>query len=139
MSGPGIPAHTQVDAPVYLQDIMATSLELAGLEVPGHVDFRSFLALAQGEAGSENNWPEGIYGAYMDFQRMISKDGFKLVLYPKVKEVKLFDLVQDPLEMNNLADDIQYRGKVDSLFKDLQQLQVQMRDELKLQAPFRQP
>ena len=139
LSGPGIPGNTQLEGPVYLQDIMPTTLELAGLETPDYVDFRSFLELAKGKAGDKNNWPEGVYGAYMNFQRMISKDGFKLVIYPKVNEVKLFDLERDPLEMNNLADLSQYSNKVDSLFKDLQALQAQMGDHLQLEPPFLVP
>ena len=86
---------------------MATSLSLAGIEKPDFVDFNSFLNLANGVA-SELPLPDGVYGAYMDTQRMIRKDGFKLILYPRNREVLLFDLTADPLEMNDLSDNPQY-------------------------------
>jgi len=39
--GKGIPGDRQLDVPVYLQDIMPSSLELAGIEIPDHVEFKS--------------------------------------------------------------------------------------------------
>ena len=131
MTGPGIPSGKRVDAAVYLQDIMATSLEIAGVEIPEFVDFRSFWDLATG-ATSHQLWPEGMYGAYVDYQRMISKDSYKLLIYPPVGKVQLFDLKNDPQEMNNLAEVPEYKSKVDSLFQDLLKLQGQMEDELRL-------
>jgi choline-sulfatase len=49
-AGPGITAGQTVDAPVYLQDVMATALDLAGVERPAQVDFNSLLPLATGAA-----------------------------------------------------------------------------------------
>ncbi|MEO1451814.1 MAG: sulfatase-like hydrolase/transferase, partial [Bacteroidota bacterium] len=45
VSGPGFPAGTKVDHPIYLQDLMATSLDLAGVEKPAYVEFESVLPL----------------------------------------------------------------------------------------------
>jgi len=45
-----------------------------------------------------------MYGGYMDLQRMVYADGFKLVYYPKVDVTLLFDTRNDPLEMVDLAD-----------------------------------
>ena len=130
MTGPGIPGNTRVGADVYLQDIMATSLELGGIPKPSNVFFHSFLDLALGD-GSEGSYP-AIYGAYVDFQRMIRKGGFKLLVYPKIEKVLLFDLENDPYEINNLAEDPQYQDKVNSLFNELLVLQKDMQDPLDL-------
>ena len=48
ISGPGIPKNNKVDADIYLQDAMATSLELAGVQKPEYVEFNSYLDLAKG-------------------------------------------------------------------------------------------
>ncbi len=134
-AGPDLPSGTKVSTDIYLQDIMATSLSLAGIEKPDFVDFNSFLNLANGVA-SERPLPNGVYGAYMDTQRMIRKDGFKLILYPRNQELLLFDLNADPLEMNDLSDNPQYAAKVRNLFEGLLSLQAQMEDPLDLMDSF---
>ena len=133
--GPDLPRGKDVTSDVYLQDIMATSLALAGIEKPHYVDFNSFLNLANGVA-SESTVPDGVYGAYMDTQRMIRKNGFKLILYPRNREMILFDLTADPLEINDLSDNPQYAGKVRELFAGLLRLQAQMEDPLNLRDSF---
>jgi arylsulfatase A-like enzyme len=65
-------------------------------------------------------------------QRMIRKDGFKLIAYPKANKVLLFDLEKDPLEINDLANNSEYSAKKKQLFDDLLKLQTDMDDELDL-------
>jgi len=129
--GPNIPKDKKVNNDIYLQDIMATSLELAAIDKPDYVDFNSFLDQAKGTT-TEGNYQE-IYGAYIKFQRMIRKDGFKLIVYPRLNQLLLFDLTEDPEEMNDLSE--ANPAKVQALFKDLIALQKDMKDELDLQ-PF---
>ena len=63
---------------------------------------------------------------------MLRKDGFKLLIYPKIDKVLLFDLKNDPNEMNDLAESPEYKEKVKTLFKDLLELQKTMDDKLDL-------
>ncbi|MCG8318129.1 MAG: sulfatase-like hydrolase/transferase [Cytophagales bacterium] len=134
MTGPDIPKGKKLDTDVYLQDIMATSLELAGVKKPGYVEFNSFLGLAKGL--SDKSHYKAIYGGYIDLQRMIRKDGYKLVLYPRAKKQLLFDLNNDPDEMQNLADNPDYQSKVEELFNSLIELQKQMNDTLDLKSYY---
>jgi arylsulfatase A-like enzyme len=129
MTGPDIPKNKSINHEVYLQDIMATSLELGSIIPPQHIEFKSFLNLAKGE-NDITPYPNGIYGAYMDSQRMIRKDGFKLIVYPKIKKILLFDLKNDPLEQHNISDQNQYKVKVKNLFENLLLLQRKQRDSL---------
>ncbi|MCH5597506.1 sulfatase-like hydrolase/transferase [Niabella ginsengisoli] len=48
--GPGIPKNTICNTPVYIQDIVATSIELAQVKKPAYVGFESFLSLAKGSS-----------------------------------------------------------------------------------------
>ncbi|MFS4466668.1 sulfatase-like hydrolase/transferase [Maribacter sp. 2210JD10-5] len=126
--GPDIPKGKKIDADIYLQDAMATSLELAGIEKPDYVFFNSVLDLANGNR-TESNY-KAIYNGYVDYQRMIRKDGYKLLVYPKLKKLLLFDLKNDPEEMNNLAENSAYNEKIANLFSDLVQLQKELDDPL---------
>lgn len=132
--GPGIPKGKILDQDVYLQDIMATTLELAGVDKPDYVQFNSFLDIIKDER-QKSHYPE-IYGAYMDFQRMIRKDGFKLLVYPNIDKVLLFDLQNDPMEITDQSENPQYKEKVQTLFKDLIDLQKIMDDKLDLQSIY---
>ena len=135
VTGPGIPKGKRLSQDVYLQDIMATSLELANIEKPDYVQFNSFMDIIKGER-QESHY-DGVYGAYIDVQRMIRKDGFKLMVYPKIEKVLLFDLEKDPSEMNDLANNPEYSEKVKALFSDLLELQKTMEDKLDLQHIYK--
>ncbi len=126
--GPNVPRGARVNADIYLQDAMATSLELAGIEKPDYVYFNSIMDLAKG-IRTESHY-DAIYGGYINYQRMIRKDGFKLMVYPKLNKMLLFDMVNDPEEMIDLAENPDYQEKIDFLFKDLLQLQEELNDPL---------
>jgi len=132
--GPGVPKGGKRDARVYLQDIMPTSLELAGVAKPDHVQFHSLLPLIRSER--ENGY-EAIYGAYLDLQRMVTEGDFKLIVYPKADVVRLYNVKDDPLEMNDLAADPKHRPTVERLLGRLRQLQKEMGDTLELNVSLR--
>ena len=68
----------------------------------------------------------------MDSQRMIRKDGYKLMVYPKIKKLLLFDLKNDPQEQQDVSDKIQHRNRVKNLFEDLLLLQKTHTDSIDL-------
>lgn len=129
MTGPGIKSGGKIDAPIYLQDVMPTSLELAGVPKPKQVFFNSVLPLLTGKKDSSY---DAIYGAYLKKQRMISKDGWKLIYYPGIDVLRLYHLTDDPQEMNDLANNPEYASKVKELFGSLKILCEQMDDPLNL-------
>ncbi len=126
--GPEVQADRRIDEPVYLQDIMPTALELAGVEKPKHVQFNSLLPLLDGGKSPYQT----IYGAYLQLQRSIRTDRFKLIVYPKANVVRLYDVRNDPLEIKNLAGDPEHSKTVEGLFRDLKTLQQQLNDSLDL-------
>ncbi len=128
--GPGIEAGRKISAPIYLQDIMATSLELAQVDKPQQVQFTSLLGLLSGER--RENY-DAIYGGYMTLQRMITDENYKLIYYPKINKTLLFNLKDDPLEMKNLADEPGQAGRVRRLKRKLRELQKQCGDTLPIE------
>jgi len=133
--GPNIPKGKKIGADVYLQDLMATALEIAGVQKPAYIEFNSLLDLTNGTRNKSKY--DAIYGTYeKGSQRMIRKDNYKLIVYPKSQKVLLFDLENDPLELNDLATDPAYSKKLKTLLKDLIQLQENMGDQLDLNSIY---
>lgn len=134
VAGPGVTQGARTDAPVYLQDIMATALEIAGVPKPAHVDFRSLLPLLRGTAGAERR--ESIYAAYLDLQRAVILDGWKLILYPKAGVARLYNVARDPMEMRDLAGDPAHAETARKLFRRLVAMQGEMGDTLDVAQAF---
>ncbi len=132
--GPDLPKNKKRDMDVYLQDIMPSALELAGAEKPTYVEFSSLMSMAHGK--QKKSVYDAIYGCYTNQQRMIRKDGYKLIVYPEAKKMLLFNLKKDPLEITDLAEKSKYHSKVKELFVALINLQKEMDDELDLTATF---
>jgi arylsulfatase A-like enzyme len=135
IAGPDVPENKKIDAAVYLQDIMPSTLELAGAPKPGYVEFNSLMPFVRGER--EKSYYPAIYGCYKtDFQRMIRSGGFKLIVYPRAKVMRLYDMNNDPFERNDLAQNPEYSETKSNLFKQLLQLQKEMDDPIDLSDYF---
>jgi arylsulfatase A-like enzyme len=134
VKGPEIPKGTKVSAPIYLQDVMASSLEIAGVEKPEHVQFNSVLPLARGET-KESSY-NAIYGAYLSVQRSVTVKDKKLLLYPKVPVARLYDIAADPMEMKDLAKDETNLPLMRNLFARFLKLQKETGDTLDLKNSF---
>jgi len=134
VAGPGVPRNAKNDAAIYLQDVMPTALELAGAEKPDHVFFKSLCPLLTG-AQTRTNY-EAVYGAYLDLQRAITQDGWKLIAYPKAKALRLYHLAEDPLELTDLAARPEHAGVKKQLFDRLTKLGAGLADKLDLQSVY---
>lgn len=100
IAGPGIPQGKKIDALVYMQGLFATTCEMARVRVPETVQFPSLVPLITGKA---TKLFDDLYGAYVDRQRMVRTDRWKLILTPDAEMVQLFDVENDPWETTNLA------------------------------------
>tara|TARA_B100001123_G_scaffold449074_1_gene612840 strand:+ start:12246 stop:13703 length:1458 start_codon:yes stop_codon:yes gene_type:complete len=123
LRGPGIPSGKRHDALCYLHDMYATLLDYAEVDIPAQSDSISLLPVLNGEVSDHR---ETIFSAYqMDllvesdgpYQRMVRDERFKLIEY-RVKgstRYQLFDLINDPLEMHDLASDENYLNEITGL------------------------
>ncbi len=128
VAGPGIPQGKKIDTRVYLQDVMPTSLELAGIPQPDYVEFKSLMPLIEGKKDKQYDY---IYGAYEPgSQRAIISQGFKMIYYPTIDTYRLYNLNNDPMEMNDLANDPAHKGRLDRLVSEFIFLKGQMDDPL---------
>ncbi len=99
--GPGIPKGQRTNAQCYLRDLYPTICELVGIDVPPTVQGHSLVPVIRGERESVYSC---VFGHFKDAQRMIRTDRWKLIRYPKIDKFQLFDLANDPCELNNLAE-----------------------------------
>jgi choline-sulfatase len=118
IAGPGIPSGQTNATPIYLQDAMATALELAGADATD-VDFRSVLPLLRGERKLQY---ERIHAMYMrDRQRAVIEGDWKLIEYPQADQVHLFHLGEDPLELKDRAAEPEFEDLVARLRESARQ------------------
>ena len=134
IQGPAIPKGKRIESPIYLQDVMATSLALAGIEKPKHVEFNDILPLALGKT-KKSPYKE-IYGAYLNVQRSITKNNIKLLAYPNVPLLRVYDITKDPEEKKDLAPTQKGKALIKKLFPQLVKLQKKMGDSLDLHKSF---
>lgn len=127
--GPDVPKGVTVPTPIYLQDVMPTTLELAGADQPEHVFFKSFLSrLGQTKSDASTNPYESIYGSYLTLQRSITHDGWKLIIYPSARVLRLYHVQDDPDEAVDLAAEPEYADKISQLFDRFIVLQRELQD-----------
>jgi choline-sulfatase len=127
--GPGIAAGRQIDAMVYQHSLFPTLCDLAGIATPATVQFPSLLPVLRGE---RPRLYDSIYCAYRGYQRMVRTEIHKLILYPEVKKIQLFDIANDPWEITNLAGDSRNSGTISELFRELVKWQKTVNDKLAL-------
>ncbi len=134
ISGCGLPKGESRDQMVYLQDLVPTVYDLVGIDKPKNVEFTSLLDIAKNKR--EDSHYDYVYCAYVDKQRMIKDDRYKLFIIKDAKKCYLFDLKKDPNEMNNLYGDPKYKKVVDRLFAAYREYESNYNDKHKLPADF---
>lgn len=132
INGPGIEAGKKIDTPIYLQDVMATTFDLAGMDKPDQVQFDSVMPKLRGEDSGDRP----IYGGYTMTQRMVTADGYKLILYPKIKVKRLYHIAADPLELTDLASNPDAAKRMKELFAQFLELQETMADPLDVKTVY---
>lgn len=125
-----IPSGRESSAFVSGVDLVPTVLDAAGLDATG-LDGRTLLPLA---SGATDEWRSSLmvetYGhgfGVVDIGRAILKGSFKFVRYQQHKG-ELYDLQEDPYELDNLIDDAAYSAVVADMEAELQQWLAQTGD-----------
>ena len=127
-AGPGVP-HGESDALVHLFDIYPTVCDLVGAAIPANIDGQSFRPILDGKAMTARR---ELLLAYLNKQRAIRDERWKLIRYPQVNVTQLFDLRADPDEMKNLADEPAQKERIADMLSRLNKLQQHYADDLPL-------
>lgn len=131
LAGPGIPKG-ESPALVYLYDLFPTCCDLAGLAVPKEVEGTSLVPLVKGDKKRVRDY---LFAGYRDCQRMVRDERWKMIWYPKVERFQLFDLKNDPWEIDDLAKKKEYAGRLDEMKKKLGQQQKAFGDDKAPRCP----
>ncbi len=109
---PGGGRGTRTAALCALHDVFPTVADLAGLTVPQTVEGKSLAPLVRGEDAAVRT---EVGAAYKDCQRMVRDERFKLIWYPEIDRVQLFDLEADPHELTDLAADPDHADRLGAM------------------------
>jgi arylsulfatase A-like enzyme len=123
-AGPGVPKGRTTPCFAYLLDIFPTLCELCHVAFPASVQGVSLVPAMTQQAPVR----ESLYFGYREFMRAVRRDDFKLIEYVvngRHTVTQLFDLANDPWELNNLAQNPAYLSKVRELRGEL----LRLRDE----------
>jgi arylsulfatase A-like enzyme len=131
IAGPGIPKGKLSDALVYLFDLFPTLAELSNLPAPENVDGKSLAPVISGKSDGVRS---SLFTVYRNTVRAVRTKEWKLIRYPKRDYTQLYNLVNDPVEMNNLSGDERYRSKVDEMLKLMLEWQGIVKDTVPLTA-----
>lgn len=114
ISGPGIPKGETREQLCYIYDLYPTLCELAGIQVPESVQFKSLNHIIEYK---ERSHREHLYFAFMSWQRSVRDRQYKLIEYCVNDKLitQLFDLLKDREELNNLAGDPKYNKELEKL------------------------
>lgn len=134
-----IPPGTTESRLVLTLDFAPTLLDLAGIPVPDAMQGRSLRPLLTGEPVAL--WRRSIYYHYYEYPGYhyvkrhygVRTDRYKLIhFYHDIDAWELYDLENDPHELNNLIDQPAYAGVRRELERELRRLQDQYGDSPEL-------
>jgi len=99
VAGPGIPEGSTND-PVLLYDLYPTIASWTGMTPPEGMDGSNLRGMwERGEPGPR----DVLYTVYEDIHRSVMQGPWKLIHYPRLDRQQLFNLEEDPHEMNDLS------------------------------------
>ena len=128
-AGPGIPKGGSTKAFSYLLDIFPTVCGLTGLQVPPGVEGKDLRPIWEGRADGVR---DSVFLSFSKIQRSVRDKRWKLIRYPQINHTQLFDLENDPDELNNLADEPSQAGRIKQMLQQLKGWQQKVGDNLPL-------
>lgn len=120
IAGPGIPKEKVSEALVYLYDLFPTLSSLCALPAPNDIDGKDISAVINGEIESVRT---SLFTTYRNTVRAVRTNEWKLIRYPQQNYTQLFNLKEDPLEINNLAEQEAFQVKKNEMIELLAEWQ----------------
>ena len=135
-AGPGIPKGGESNALCYLLDVFPTLCAQVGITPLDDLDGLDLSPIWTGEADSVR---EAVFTSFRHLMKSVRDDRWKLIRYPPIDRVQLFDLELDPHETRNLAAEPGHAERVDALTNLMREWQAHMGDDDPLSVPDPEP
>ncbi len=136
LAGPGIPRGKSTAAFTYLLDLFPTLCDVLDVPRPADLEGESLRPLWEGR---RDRVRDSVFLPFLDLQRAVRDERWKLIAYPKVGHLQLFDLENDPNETNNLIDRPEHAAHVSRLQDLMKQWQKRVGDTLVVPAKNQSP
>ncbi|MBC9798227.1 sulfatase family protein [Sinomicrobium weinanense] len=133
---------TVIDELVQNLDFAPTLLDYAKVQAPSAMQGESFRDLVSGKS---KKWRDAVYYTYYEYPSVhmvkrhygVSTKRYKLIhFYYDIDEWEMYDLKEDPDEMNNIYDDPEYAEVRADLHQKLKELREQYGDSDELQQEY---
>lgn len=120
-------------------DFAPTFLDIAGVAIPEDIQGTSLLPILENDGKPTADWRKSVYYHYFEYPAEhsvkrhygVRTDRYKLIhFYNDIDEWEMYDLEQDPKEMNNIYGDAKHKEIQDTLLKELTQLRLQYNDDV---------
>ena len=131
--------HGDITEMVQNIDYAPTILELANAPIPKDIQGVSFVPLLKGE--KPKHWRDAVYYHYHEYPAEhavkrhygIRTSRYKLIhFYNDINTWELYDLKNDPKEMNNIYNDPKAQPLIKKLKKELLKLQIKYDDPIRM-------
>jgi arylsulfatase A-like enzyme len=136
IAGPGIPQGKSTTAFTYLLDLFPTLCDVLALERPANLEGESLRPLWEGK---KDRVRESVFLPFLQIQRAVRDERWKLIVYPKIGHLQLFDLQNDPHETANLIQRPEYAEHVQRLLALMRQWQAKVGDTLEIPSENKTP
>jgi arylsulfatase A-like enzyme len=136
IAGGNVPKGKSTMAFTYVHDLFETICDLAGVTAPAGVESLSLRALWEGK---KEQLRESVFLPFMEVQRAVRDERWKLIAYPKIGYLQLFDLENDPHEMKNLIGRAEHAGEVRRLRGLMEEWQRKVGDKAVIPVESKEP
>lgn len=127
-SGPGLPVGAS-ETLSYLLDLYPTVLSLARVQLRDGIDGHDLSPVWKGTRFAAR---DSLFLAYGDEMRAVRDHRYKLIRYPQINHTQLFDLEEDPFELNDLSSSSTHTERVETLMALLSHWQQKLGDSQEL-------
>jgi arylsulfatase A-like enzyme len=139
VAGPGINEGHVSQARIGSHDLCPTLLELTKCEPINHSDSRSFASALHNPVQAEQNFQTGYseyFGGRMLLTQRVLWDGNWKFVFNGFDFDELYNLKEDPYEMNNLAKNPNHRSRVQNMMSQMWKIWKETGDKTLLHSTY---
>ena len=136
IAGPGIPQGKSTRAFSYLLDVFPTLCDTLRIQPPADLEGESLRPVWEGK---KDRVRDSVFLPFIDVQRSVRDERWKLIAYPRIGHLQLFDLQSDPDERVNLIGRSDGAEHVRRLQKLMNGWQAKVGDTLELPVENQSP